>query len=253
MMVFEIVHAVRHVRLPAVEWFLPQDPLATTDAHGAADVCRQRAHPQFRTERRGTQLRMREVEVVRALGYMIGELVCQRETEPARRAVRRNEIDSCKLLPPHRRRARKPAWAGAARVPQCCDRRPCRTTPAGLQLRPPPVCHPRDPGGTFSSSRSDRQFDHLRAFDRERPPSPGGSARCRREGGAPGRDDRPAREWLLGERGLQVELSRIRPIPRICERELRSRAACARSERARHLRAVGEVAAAEAPHSSPLR
>ena len=129
-----------------------------------------RPHPQFRTERRGSAASNAPL-VVRALGYMIGELVCQRETEAARRASRRNEIDSCKLclLTAVERESRLLGLLGSRNTSTVHLVEPLRLDSNCTRHR---FCTLNIPGGTFSSSRSDRPLDRERAFNRERPPSP---------------------------------------------------------------------------------
>ena len=78
--------------------FLPQHLAVAQDAAGAAQRrARQFAEQQLRRRWRVAQLGMREPEIVAALGDVVGELVAEREAEPARRAVGADQIDAREL------------------------------------------------------------------------------------------------------------------------------------------------------------
>ena len=94
MVVLEVGEAVRHVRLAAQEGLLPQDLPVAQDPAGAAQILRQIADQQFRSQRGRTQLGMGEPEVIAALGDMVGEFVGEREAQAARPAVGVDQIDA---------------------------------------------------------------------------------------------------------------------------------------------------------------
>src|SRR5687768_16606399 len=85
MVMLEIGNRMRHVRLSGQERLLPQDRTVAQDARRALDVERQVADQNLGTKGGVAQLRMRQIEVVHALGDMVGELVGEREADPERR------------------------------------------------------------------------------------------------------------------------------------------------------------------------
>ena len=93
-MVFEIGDGVRHVRFARQERLFPQRLAVAHDARGAADVGRQVADQNLRSERGVAQLGMGEEEIVHALGDMVGKFVRQREADAERCAVVADDIDA---------------------------------------------------------------------------------------------------------------------------------------------------------------
>ena len=79
---------------PVRNGFSHRIALAAADAAHAFHMRRRRAGAQLRADGAGAQLRMREVQVVLALGDVIGEFVADREAEPLRRAVGRDEVEA---------------------------------------------------------------------------------------------------------------------------------------------------------------
>ena len=87
MMRFEVGNVVGHIVLAGEKGLLPQGLAIAQDAAGAADVGGQLAQQEFGAERGGAELGMGEPEVIVAFGYMVAELVGEREAEAVRRAV----------------------------------------------------------------------------------------------------------------------------------------------------------------------
>jgi hypothetical protein len=96
-MMFQIRQVMRHVRLPGQERLLPDRLAAATDQRGAMHVGRQLADQQLRSDRRGAQFRMRQIQVVHALHHVVGKLIREREAEAERRAVAADDVDPGKL------------------------------------------------------------------------------------------------------------------------------------------------------------
>src|SRR3546814_9356478 len=92
--VCEVADRGRHIRLTRDEGLFPDRLAVAHDAAGAFDMIGERAGQQFGAERGRAQLGMREPKIIAAFGDVIGKFVGEREAEPYRRAVARDQIDA---------------------------------------------------------------------------------------------------------------------------------------------------------------
>src|SRR4029077_6761490 len=94
MEMLQVRHRMRHV-LFAGEEVVPPDHLALAlDVRRATHIGGQFADQQFRSQRAGAQFRVREIEIVLPLCYVIGELIAQRITDAPRPALFVVDIDA---------------------------------------------------------------------------------------------------------------------------------------------------------------
>ena len=94
MMMLEIGDRMRHVGLARQERLFPERLAIAQDARRAANVGRQVADQDFRAEGGVAQLRMRQIEIIDALGDVVGKFVRQGKADAKRRAVIADDVDA---------------------------------------------------------------------------------------------------------------------------------------------------------------
>ena len=87
MMIFEIGQRVAHVGLAGEERLLPDHLAFAANAAHAFDAGRRIAHEHLRADGRMAELGVREIEIVLALGDMVGIFIAQSEAQPQRAAL----------------------------------------------------------------------------------------------------------------------------------------------------------------------
>src|SRR5947209_8281161 len=96
-MVLEVGEAVAHVRLSALDVFLPEDLVPTPNVHVARDGGEVRANHELRAKAAGAELGAGKIQVIALFKLMVGELVANGETSAVRCAVCADQIDAGEL------------------------------------------------------------------------------------------------------------------------------------------------------------